>query len=218
MTGIAAIPTRYAGCHFRSRLEARWAVFFDTLGIKWEYEPEGLKTTYRLSTCPNHPEFVGCAGHPQCVIPYLPDFWLPDYGFWVEVKGDLNDDNALLKLLEAAACVSINSGACGTARGEIVVFGPIPSYRDEWEPYRLHFHKGMLYAIPFTDKRCYGSYENTVAGDYGGELADIISGAHSGVLADYILGGDVCARTPPWIKQALTAARSARFEHGQSGI
>jgi hypothetical protein len=33
--GIVAIPTRYKGYHFRSRLEARWAVFFDALGIKW---------------------------------------------------------------------------------------------------------------------------------------------------------------------------------------
>lgn len=41
---IKAIETRYAGCRFRSRLEARWAVFFDTLGIKWEYEPEGYET------------------------------------------------------------------------------------------------------------------------------------------------------------------------------
>jgi hypothetical protein len=36
------IQTRYAGCHFRSRLEARWAVFFDRLDIEWQYEPEGF--------------------------------------------------------------------------------------------------------------------------------------------------------------------------------
>lgn len=54
---IKAIETSYGGYRFRSRLEARWAVFFDALGITWEYEPEG----YVLSdgTC------------------YLPDFWLP---------------------------------------------------------------------------------------------------------------------------------------------
>lgn len=38
---MKAIETRYKGYRFRSRLEARWAVFFDALGIKWEYEPEG---------------------------------------------------------------------------------------------------------------------------------------------------------------------------------
>lgn len=41
---IAAIETRYAGCLFRSRLEARWAVFLDRLSIAWEYEPEGFET------------------------------------------------------------------------------------------------------------------------------------------------------------------------------
>jgi len=61
------IQTQYAGCFFRSRLEARWAVFFDTLGINWEYEPEG----YKLKS-----------GN------YLPDFWLPDQDCWFEVKGD----------------------------------------------------------------------------------------------------------------------------------
>lgn len=40
---IKAIQTRYKGYNFRSRLEARWAVFFDALGIKWEYEPEGFE-------------------------------------------------------------------------------------------------------------------------------------------------------------------------------
>lgn len=41
---IPAIETRYGGARFRSRLEARWAVFFDHMGIVWEYEPEGYET------------------------------------------------------------------------------------------------------------------------------------------------------------------------------
>jgi hypothetical protein len=69
--GIRAIDTRYAGHRFRSRLEARWAVFFDALGITWQYEPQG----YELSD--------GTL--------YLPDFFLPGFhnrerGIWVEVK------------------------------------------------------------------------------------------------------------------------------------
>lgn len=36
---IEAKPTEYAGVLFRSKLEATWACFFDTIGIKWEYEP-----------------------------------------------------------------------------------------------------------------------------------------------------------------------------------
>lgn len=62
---VKAIETRYKGYRMRSRLEARWAVFFDALGVKWEYEKEG----YQLST-----------GW------YLPDFWLPEFNFFVEIK------------------------------------------------------------------------------------------------------------------------------------
>jgi len=40
---IKAINTEYKGYKFRSRLEARWAVYFDSLGIKWEYEIEGFE-------------------------------------------------------------------------------------------------------------------------------------------------------------------------------
>jgi len=36
---IAAIPTLYRGRMYRSRLEARWAAFFDRLGWAYEYEP-----------------------------------------------------------------------------------------------------------------------------------------------------------------------------------
>lgn len=68
MNAIRAIETHYKGYRFRSRLEARWAVFFDALDLKWEYEPEG---------------FVTAAG------PYLPDFrvWTPQgEPMWYEVK------------------------------------------------------------------------------------------------------------------------------------
>lgn len=40
---IQAIETVYKGYRFRSRLEARWAVFFDALKLEWEYEPEGFE-------------------------------------------------------------------------------------------------------------------------------------------------------------------------------
>ncbi len=33
MSEIKAIETRYKGYRFRSRLEARWAVFFDALSV-----------------------------------------------------------------------------------------------------------------------------------------------------------------------------------------
>ena len=39
---IAAIETEYRGIKFRSRLEARWAAFFDQCGWSWQYEPVDL--------------------------------------------------------------------------------------------------------------------------------------------------------------------------------
>jgi hypothetical protein len=77
---IVPIQTRYAGCLFRSRLEARWAVFFDQLAIPWRYEYEGYD--------------LGEEG------PYLPDFLLyPDTptAMWFEVKGKLPDSGELAK-------------------------------------------------------------------------------------------------------------------------
>lgn len=75
MNTIKPIETEYSGCRFRSRLEARFAVLFDALGIKWEYEKEGFD--------------LGELGY------YLPDFWLPHsveelaqdgWGLWCEIK------------------------------------------------------------------------------------------------------------------------------------
>ena len=39
---IAAIPTVYGGIRYRSRLEAKWAAFFDVYGWEHEYEPADL--------------------------------------------------------------------------------------------------------------------------------------------------------------------------------
>jgi hypothetical protein len=64
---IKAIETVYEGYRFRSRLEARWAVFFDSVGWRWSYEDEGYK--FPDGTC------------------YLPDFYLLDYGLFIEIKG-----------------------------------------------------------------------------------------------------------------------------------
>lgn len=63
MNELKPIETIYKGYRFRSRLEARWAVFFDALGIddnEIEYEPEG---------------FILPSGKY-----YLPDFKIKCYG------------------------------------------------------------------------------------------------------------------------------------------
>lgn len=42
MDTISAIETRYKGYRFRSRLEARWAMFFDRVGLTWTYESDPI--------------------------------------------------------------------------------------------------------------------------------------------------------------------------------
>ena len=81
MNDIKAIETRYKGHRFRSRLEARWAVFFDSLSMPYEYEKEG---------------FVLPSGN------YLPDFYLPDDRLWVEIKGQRPREKELLIAKELA--------------------------------------------------------------------------------------------------------------------
>lgn len=79
MADIKPIETVYKGYRFRSRLEARWAVFFDALGIEYEYEPEGFD--------------LGDG------IYYLPDFYLPHDDVWVEIKGKQLDDSEREKIM-----------------------------------------------------------------------------------------------------------------------
>jgi hypothetical protein len=62
------IETIWKGFRFRSRIEARWAVFYETLGIRWEYEKEGFD--------------LGSG------VLYLPDFYIPHLNCWVEIKGE----------------------------------------------------------------------------------------------------------------------------------
>jgi hypothetical protein len=40
---VKPIPTMYKGVKFRSRLEARWAIYLDYFGIEWYYEFEGFQ-------------------------------------------------------------------------------------------------------------------------------------------------------------------------------
>ena len=47
---MKAIETEYDGYRFRSRLEARWAIVWNELGIDYLYEPEGLKVPIRYRT------------------------------------------------------------------------------------------------------------------------------------------------------------------------
>lgn len=82
MTDIKPIETNYKGCRFRSRLEARWAVFFDSIGLKWEYEPEGF--VLEDGTC-YLPDFKIHVKHRSCTNEREP--------VYVEIKGEMSDED-----------------------------------------------------------------------------------------------------------------------------
>lgn len=211
---IQPIETRYAGCRFRSRLEARWAVFFDALSIRWEYEPQGY--------------LVGEGRRP-----YLPDFWLPGERIWVEVKG--SEDQLDIDLMVAAALPADGLPATGNTDGEhefrMLILGPIgkgvtrvvdkatgehfgyaqPSYG------ALAFRKGDLL-------QAYATFEpfglSIQAGD--GTVANdgpVINWETRGTSWGNFVGGGCSIRDAydEGVAAAYRAARSARFEHGEMG-
>lgn len=89
-----AIQTLYSGIEFRSRLEARWAAFFDHVGWRWLYEPIDLDG-------------------------WFPDFEIGEVGTLVEVKPFTSFDefaeHVLPKLAKAmVAAPNCDVLLCGT--------------------------------------------------------------------------------------------------------
>lgn len=98
ISSIKAKDTLYKGHLFRSKLEAKWAVVLDTLGIRWVYEP----TYFRL----------------KGEVNYRPDFWIPDHdGYWIEIKGKtptyLEEHKCRLLAARTGAPVYLLWGDCG---------------------------------------------------------------------------------------------------------
>lgn len=83
---IKAIPTKYKGHAFRSRLEARWAVLLDHLPVTWDYEGEGFDLL--------HYDYDEAKGRVDKHLWYLPDFFIPAWDTFVEIKprGPLDDE------------------------------------------------------------------------------------------------------------------------------
>ena len=94
------MPTTYNGIPFRSRLEARWAIFFDAMSTPWEYEPENFITRHG---------------------PYLPDFYLPECDSFFIVKGEGITEEEKEKVEDLAA---------KTERGAVIAIGQIPKFED----------------------------------------------------------------------------------------
>lgn len=62
---------KYGNIFFRSSWEAKFAQHLDSINIKWKYEPEAFETSF---------------GN------YTPDFWIPSWDSFVEVKGWFRKD------------------------------------------------------------------------------------------------------------------------------
>lgn len=180
-----AIETVYNGYRFRSRLEARWAVFFDSLGVKYEYEPEGF-------------ELPGLGG-------YLPDFRVmchatrggdcEPFPLYIEVKGQM--DEASAKKIKAFSYEQA-----------LLIVGNIPTiqYADDISDSRvMDCYDDMGFELyPFN--------YYTVDGDYFGAYPCVWKGKF-GLLGDegsYCYWGDHIHTAYAYI-----AARQARFEHGE---
>jgi hypothetical protein len=195
---IRPIETVFKGCRFRSRLEARWAVFFQTLGVRWVYEPEG----YELPS-----------GR------YLPDFQLDSSrvgGFlWVEVKPDRPAWPAgFVRAWDLARLSGIPVWfLCGQpwpGRHEIVVVDPLRA--DQEMPGEEDF---WAYNCLTECRRCSGwcLLANEEWGEFSG-YCDV--GLHE--CGDHdkmpLPPSDLYARP---IHHAYAVAQAARFEHGERG-
>jgi len=105
MMELRAIETLYDGYKFRSRVEARWAVFFKAFGIIYEYEKEGYD--------------LGKYGL------YLPDFWLPKLNMFCEVKGSRPSEIEVEKAVELSRQSECN----------VAIVGGVPKDYCDWETY-----------------------------------------------------------------------------------
>lgn len=190
---MKAIETVYNGYRFRSRLEARWAVFFDELGLDWEYEPEGFD--------------LGDG------VYYLPDFLLhgvitrymqgdEKQDLYVEVKGQPN---------------AIDAIKISRFEKPIWVVGNIPSsnYIASCEKQRDDYCKKVCAGeMDFEGHCAFCPYDHgTIDGD---ECFAFSLGYDCGTLSFH--GADSSydyGLYYPQIEEAFDKARKARFEHNR---
>lgn len=83
MNQIPAIKTKYSNITFRSKLEARWAKYWDEVGVSWIYEPKRIDLHYKGN--------------------YLPDFKIFDK-YFVEIKHKGNYSDKELTRMMSRIC------------------------------------------------------------------------------------------------------------------
>lgn len=203
---IGAIETKYAGCKFRSRLEARWAVFFDTLGIQWKYEDQGY-------------EVDGCR--------YLPDFWLPDCEVWAEVKGDPNGLRDDYKRMQTVLGPKSPLPGFKDGKTSLLVLGDVPAIS-----YGVTVLHPILTLASGVLARSWGFFVPTKSGghtlvkDRGQTCISILFGKYHWT-DPHDTPDSTAWDIEPWVLDtpgafrpvldAYKAAREARFEHGAQG-
>jgi hypothetical protein len=203
---IKPIETRYAGYRFRSRLEARWAVFFDRLSIEWRYEPEG----FQMSTG----------------VKYLPDFYLPVQDLWVEVKAVMSHSD-LVKILRAARELPIREPASLGPR--LVILAGIPgpdeyeraglrsgvamhstlSVLDDYIVWGRSFFSPSKWLVPFD--RPIHWFPNWSESGLNEATSEKYRGEMTRQASTRLIEADAATL------EAYEAARHARFEYGESG-
>ena len=188
---IKPIETYYNGYRFRSRLEARWAVFFDAMGVEYEYEPEGFD--------------LGDG------IYYLPDFYLPEQNYYVEVKGNMTEGDKK-KIEKFVDSLFDEDGCYDSAQYKFIVLGNIPPYRGDildWvtDRYINNFDGySVLFDCPYLPCVCpiCGKFGFEYEGRGGRVCGNKCTSDDHGLTYDH-----------PRILFAYDAARQARFEHGE---
>lgn len=187
---MKAIETFYKGFRFRSRLEARWAILFDTIGIPWIYEPEG---------------FVLNNG-----AMYLPDFYLPDCKQFFEVKGIMTfKDMFKMKAFvdEANVCLTVGyddftfetSSLIYNSKADIMIWD-FPECKQG--SFLAKCQKcSKYYFIGDT-----GSYECPCCHYYDGNAT----------FTTVAIGDDAIEFSYGDFKKAMLNARQARFEYGEN--
>lgn len=195
---IQAIQTHYDGYHFRSRLEARWAVFFTLAGIPYQYEIEGFKTAKGKG--------------------YLPDFYLPDCGLWVEVKGNLDSIDSDWLTERASALPPPPENTRGESFGGLMLVGDVPSPKtpawvvkefgeNPWPDLEYDFAWPVVIDESTLISAGFGRYyKNRRPWMHSHGTLETFPYGSFDVVEDYM---------HPDVHYAYQEARRARFEHGE---
>jgi len=195
---IKAIETEYNGYRFRSRLEARWAVFFDTLGIKYQYEMEGYDTK---------------EGY------YLPDFRLPKYNALIEIKPDHPKQAELSKIEDAALQSEHLPVLIEGVPGDETMWLYLDDMKDSsagtqwWTDFKWFDIQGDIKF--WHDKELYVTGEVRRYLYYPSFLANIRP-ICPGFITTFFGGGAPIVPHSDLVNMAYSEARAARFEHRNS--